>query len=166
MELKPIARDAIPRALQKAERYRLLNQPLAAESICEDVLAVEPHNQEALVSLLLSLSDQFTGSPAEAYRRAHDLLREIKDEYQREYYRGILAERRAHAELEHGAHGSGANAYEWLREAMEAYERAEHLEPEDSDDATLRWNTCARLLNTRREISPRAEPLYEPALED
>jgi hypothetical protein len=78
----------------------------------------------------------------------------------------ILAERRALTELEYGAHGSGANAYEWLREAMEAYERAERLEPEGSDDATLRWNTCVRLLNTRREISPRAEPLYEPALED
>jgi len=25
-ELKPISRDAIPRAIQKAERYRLLNQ--------------------------------------------------------------------------------------------------------------------------------------------
>lgn len=166
MELKPIAREAIPRALQKAERYRLLEQPWAAESICLDVLAVEPLNQEALVSLVLALSDQLGDAPAEALRRARELLPRIQDDYQREYYSGILAERRALAELRHGAHGSGANAYEWIREAMAAYERAERLEPADTDDATLRWNTCVRLLNTRRELSPRPEPSYEPALED
>jgi hypothetical protein len=166
VELKPIAPTAIPRALQKAERYRLLNQPWAAESICQDVLAVEPGNQEALISLLLSLSDQFTDVPADAYRRARELLPQIGDLYRREYYTGIVAERRALAELQHGAHGSGTNAYEWLREAMEAYERAERIEPADSDDATLRWNTCVRLLNTRPELTPRAEQLYEPALED
>lgn len=166
MELKPIAPDAIPRALQKAERYRLLNQPWAAESICEDVLAVEPDNQEAVIALLLALSDQFGDAPADAFRRARELLPRIGDAYQRAYYSGILAERRALAELSHGAHGSGTNAYEWLREAMEAYERAERLEPAGTDDATLRWNTCVRLLQKRRELSPRPEQLYEPALED
>ncbi|HUF65182.1 MAG TPA: hypothetical protein VMM17_04325 [Gemmatimonadaceae bacterium] len=166
MELKPIAPEAIPRALQKAERYRLLEQPWAAESICLDVLVVEPDNQEALVSLVLAISDQLGDSPAETLRRARDLLPRIRDAYQREYYTGILAERRALVELRHGTHGSGANAYEWIREAMAAYERAEQLEPPDTDDATLRWNTCVRLLNTRRELSPRPEPAYEPALED
>ena len=33
-ELKPLSREAIPRALEKAERYRLLNEPAEAESIC------------------------------------------------------------------------------------------------------------------------------------
>ncbi|CAN5296806.1 hypothetical protein BH23GEM2_BH23GEM2_06890 [soil metagenome] len=166
MELKPIAREAVPRALQKAERYRLLEQPWAAESICLDVLVVEPDNQEALVSLVLALSDQIGDAPAETLRRAREILPGIRDPYQREYYAGILAERRALVELRHGAHGSGANAYEWIREAMEAYERAERLEPPDTDDAALRWNTCVRLLRRRRELSPRPEGSYEPALED
>lgn len=166
MDLKPISREAIPRALQKAERYRLLNQAWAAESICLDVLAVDPEQQEALVMLLLALSDQFSDAPADAFRRARELLPRIRDDFRREYYGGILAERRALAELRHGAHGSGTNAYEWIREAMEAYERAAPLEPPETNDATLRWNTCVRLLGTRRELSPRPEQLYEPALED
>jgi hypothetical protein len=166
MDLKPIAPEAIPRALQKAERYRLLNQPWAAESICLDVLAVEPKNQEALVSLVLALTDQFGEAPAETFRRARECVSQLEDAYLREYYAGIVAERRALAELRHGSHGAGTNAYEWLREAMEAYERAERLEPPDSDDATLRWNTCVRLLGSRRELSPRPEQQYEPALED
>ena len=58
-ELKHIGPEAIPAALDKAERYRLLNQPDAAESICEDVLAVDPDNQPALITLLLALTDQF-----------------------------------------------------------------------------------------------------------
>ena len=54
-ELKPISREAIPRAIQKAERYRLLNQSWAAESICLDILEVDPENQQVLVMLVLAL---------------------------------------------------------------------------------------------------------------
>ena len=36
--LKPISKEALPAALQKAERYRLINQSWAAESICLDAL--------------------------------------------------------------------------------------------------------------------------------
>ena len=40
-ELKPLSREAIPAALEKAMRYRLLNEPGAAESICHDVLRTD-----------------------------------------------------------------------------------------------------------------------------
>ena len=43
---KPISKDVIPSALAKAERYRLLNEPGEAESICLDVLQIEPDNQD------------------------------------------------------------------------------------------------------------------------
>ncbi len=49
LELKRISHDAIARSLAKAERYRLLNEPHEAESICRDVLHTDPDNQEALV---------------------------------------------------------------------------------------------------------------------
>ena len=52
-ELKPLTADAIPRSLEKAERYRLLNEPGEAESICEDILRLDPDNQQALIALLL-----------------------------------------------------------------------------------------------------------------
>ena len=45
-ELKPLNKDAIPAALDKAMRYRLLNEPGAAESICLDVLRIDPENQQ------------------------------------------------------------------------------------------------------------------------
>ena len=48
--LKPISREGIPAALEKAHRYRMMNQPAQAESICLDVLAVDAGNQQALVS--------------------------------------------------------------------------------------------------------------------
>jgi hypothetical protein len=41
-DLKPISIASIPRALEKAERYRLLNEPEQAESICLDILDAEP----------------------------------------------------------------------------------------------------------------------------
>ena len=50
-ELKPISKEAIPSALAKAERYRLLNEPRLAESICRDVLRTDAGNQQGLVIL-------------------------------------------------------------------------------------------------------------------
>ena len=47
MEVIPISPDAVPAALEKAEHYRLLNEPEEAESICVDVLEVEPDDQQA-----------------------------------------------------------------------------------------------------------------------
>ena len=44
-ELKPLSRDGIAGALARGERYRLLNEPGAAESIYLDVLQIDPDIQ-------------------------------------------------------------------------------------------------------------------------
>ena len=54
-QLKPISIAGVPAALQKAERYRLLNDSPAAESICLDILAVDPNNQAAIITLVLAI---------------------------------------------------------------------------------------------------------------
>src|SRR5262249_32871032 len=114
-ELKPITRDAVPRALEKAERYRLLNEPSDAESICLDVLGVDPDNQKALVMMLLAVTDQFEGFAVDAHR-AQDVLQRLKGDYERAYYAGIISERRAKAQLKKGGPGSGYVAYDGFRE--------------------------------------------------
>ena len=68
-EFKVLSLDAVPRALEKAVRYRLLNEPSEAESICLDVLEVDPDNEEAIATLVLALTDQFDHD-AGAVRRA------------------------------------------------------------------------------------------------
>ena len=166
MDLKPITREGITAALQKAERYRLLNDSSAAESICLDVLDVEPENQSALVTLLLSITDQFGEELSDGVRRAREVLPRLKDEYKRAYYAGIICERRAKAQLHHAALGAADVAAEWFHEAMGWYERAEAMRPAGNDEAILRWNTCVRMLG-RHEPSGRSVPRdYEPALED
>jgi hypothetical protein len=164
MQLKPITREGIPAALQKAERYRLLNESAAAESICLDVLEVVPGNQEALVSLLLAITDQFTEELADGVRRAKDVLPRLTDQYERVYYTGIISERRARAQLHRGALGSADVAAEGFRDAMRWYEKAEAMRPAGNDESILRWNTCVRMLG-RHERAP-AVSEYEPALED
>src|SRR5262245_19823030 len=128
--LKPLHPDAVPKALLKAERYRLLNEPDEAESICLDVLAVDPDNQEALVTLLLSLTDQFeTDMAAPCYARAEQILPKLSSDYERSYYGGIIHERFGHAKLVRGGPGDEVMAYGLFREAMEFYEEAEPLRP-------------------------------------
>ena len=60
--LKPISHDSIETALAKAERYRLLNEPHEAESICHDILAIDPANRQARISLVLALTDEIPRS--------------------------------------------------------------------------------------------------------
>lgn len=163
-ELKPISPDAIPEALAKVERYRLLNEPWQAESICLDILRIDPHHQQALAMLLLSLSDQFGKGVTAA--RAREVLPRLAGEYERAYYGGIVCERWADAVLRKGSPGAGFTAYQSLREAMQHYEHAEALRPSGNDDALLRWNTCARLLMRNPELRPRGEEAFEPAFED
>jgi tetratricopeptide (TPR) repeat protein len=147
-ELKPLSNAAVPAALEKAERYRLLNEPGEAESICLDILNIDPDNQDALVTLLLALTDQFDDHESSS-RATHSVLgvvSRLKDEYQRTYYSGIISERRGKTHLRNGRFKQSAAA--WLREAMDFYERAEAIRPEGNDDAVLRWNACARMLMT------------------
>ena len=160
-ELKTLSPEALPRALEKAHRYRLLNEPGEAESICLDVLEVAPDNQEALVTLLLALTDQFDTDAASAVADARKVIERLHDEYDRAYYSGMVLERQAKAQLRHRTRGSGPRAYEWLREAMACYEKAEALRPSGNDDAILRWNACARLLMRDRHLVPAAEDKSE-----
>ncbi len=164
-ELKHIAPEAVPAALDKAERYRLLNQPDAAESICEDVLAIDPDNQPALISLLLALTDQFRHGDSEGFQHAIEMLPRLESEYDRLYYTGLIWERRASARLSQGGPGSGRVAYPWLCRAMEFYEKAEAMRPHGNDDALLRWNTCARLAH-RYHLEPELVERFEPAFDD
>ena len=154
-ELKVLSHDAIPAALAQAHRYRLLNEPAEAESICLDVLKVEPENQEALVTLVLAYTDQFPDSSgARAGTAAEAAVARIQDDYKRHYYSGIIRERRGKAELTRDRPGSGRTAQEWLRDAMRCFEKAEAQRPEGNDEAILRWNTCARILMTLPAQSP------------
>lgn len=163
-ELKPISRDAIPRAIQKAERYRLLNQSWAAESICLDILEIDPENQQVLVMLVLALTDLHSGVAASGVMRAKEFLARITDDYQRAYYSGMIAERRGQALLAGGGMGSGAIAFESLRDAMAHYEEAEAIRPHGNDDAILRWNTCARVLSGSAHLDTAKDEGYEPVL--
>jgi len=164
LELKPLSRSAIPAALAKAERYRLLNEPGEAESICLDILAIDVAHQEALVMLLLALTDQFDVDAARAVRLAGEVLPRLRGAYDRSYYAGIVAERRAKAHLNHGAAGSGVAAYEWLQEAMRHFERAERQRPEGNDDSILRWNACARWIMSHPDLQPAPDERGEPLM--
>jgi hypothetical protein len=164
-ELKRLSLDAIPMALDRADRYRLLNEPAEAESICLDVLAIEPDNQKALVTLILAITDQYD---RDGFRvddgYATELLPRLSDDYARAYYAGVINERRAKSTL--GNRMPGTAAYQLLREAMTFYEQAEALRPPGNDEALLRWNTCARMIDKNASIRPEDDGEYgEPYLE-
>ena len=105
--VKWISADAIPAALQRAGYYRHLNEPVEAESICLDVLEIDPENQEALVILLLALTDQFEDGLAEKVPRALEVLLRLGDEYRRAYYGGASRERQAKAFFKRTVPGCG-----------------------------------------------------------
>ncbi len=150
--LQPISVASIPKALERVERYRLLNEPELAESICLDILEVDTDNQDALVMLILALTDQFGMSDASPnLSRVGDHVSRLTDEYQRSYYSGIIRERRARASLRRGV--GRAFGFDAFREAMEWFEKAAAVRPEGNDEALLRWNACVRTI-ARYKLEP------------
>jgi hypothetical protein len=145
-EIKKLSDKAIPGALEKAMRYRLLNEPREAESICLDILETEPENEEALIILILAITDQFVNELPGSVARAREILPRLHEEYDRIYYAGIICERQAKAALRRSTPHSRFIAYDNLREAMNLYEKAEKIHPEKNEDAILRWNACARMI--------------------
>lgn len=152
MELKRLSLDAVPAALLKAERYRLLNEPVEAESICLDILAVDPDSQPALTMLILAITDQFGQEGIGRHMaRAQVLVPRLQDEYSRAYYGAIVIERRARAHL---AAGDVPHGRELLAEALDRFDRAVALRPAGNDDAILRWNACVRTLERLPAATP------------
>lgn len=145
-ELKCISTAGITEAIAKAELYRSLSEPEEAESICRDILAIEPQHQLAWRLLGLALTDQFAGGSSDRDREADQSFQKLNDQYERLYYTGIADERRAKALLR-----AGQPPYMVLplfEHAMRSFGEAEKIRPAGNDDAILRWNRCVRLLQT------------------
>jgi hypothetical protein len=163
-ELKRLSTSAIPGALAKAERYRLLNEPEEAQSICEDVLSADPSNFDAVRMLILALTDSFPNHDTSHVSRAQVLVARLPSENERAYYGGLVSERRARALLTRRGPGGARPAGDLLREAMQAFERAEAVKPADNDDALLRWNACARLFERHPELAVVDEERTAPVM--
>ncbi|MGB9235484.1 MAG: hypothetical protein WCC04_13825 [Terriglobales bacterium] len=142
--MKTISKEGISEAFSKITLYRYLNEPEEAESICSDILAIEPENQLAQRMLGLAITDQFVGEASDRYREVETLFENLKDPYERHYYVGLLCERRAKAQMHAGRPPQVLIAL--FKEAMLHFEEAEKISPPDNDDPVLRWNRCARLL--------------------
>jgi tetratricopeptide (TPR) repeat protein len=143
-KLKHISTNGISEAIAKAELYRSLSEPEEAESICRDILSVEPQHQLALRLLGLALTDQFTSGGSDRFRETEEIFQLLANPYERLYYTGILYERSAKAQLKTG-HAPRA-VLTLFELALQSFAEAEKIRPTGNDDAILRWNRCVRLL--------------------
>jgi hypothetical protein len=163
--LKPISHDSIESALAKAERYRLLGEPNEAESICLDILEIDPASRQARISLILALTDEIPHDGS-SFARAMEAIPGLVSTYDRAYYSGIAWERRAKAAYAAGGLGSGGYLYSWIIKALEFFEQAERLRPAGNDSSILRWNACVRFLARHKELAPAIEEASEPILSE
>lgn len=163
--LKPISRDSVDGALARAERYRLLNEPHEAESICRDILEVDPANRQARISLVLALTDEIPQESG-AFAGAMEAMAGLETEYDRTYYSGIAWERRAKASYAAAGVRSSSLVYDWTIRALRLFGEAEQLRPAGNDDAILRWNACVRFLDRHKELGPKTEEAPEPILSE
>src|SRR5713226_4745490 len=155
VKLKTISKHGIAEAVAKAELYRYLNEPEEAESICRDILEADPKHMLGLRMLGLAITDQFTGSAADRYGEVEKIFSRLADPYEREYYTGLLYERRVKAQL-----CSGHAPYTLLpllEKALRCFGEAEKIRPAGNDDAILRWNRCVRLLKGIPEFESEQE---------
>ena len=158
-KLKSISKAGIPEAVSKAELYRSLNEPEEAESICRDILAVEPEHQLALRMLGLAITDQFCGDASDRYGEVETLFLRLAENYERLYYMGLLHERRAKAQLRVGRLPHTLASL--FGEAMRCFAEAELIRPTGNDDSILRWNRCARLLQSCPDFTEKESEAFD-----
>jgi tetratricopeptide (TPR) repeat protein len=147
-ELKRLTEKNLGPALERAKHYRDLNQPEEAESICRDILAIAPGDQDTLKTLGLALTDRFPKAWRHTFDEAITVFGKLTSHYDRVYYEGVAWERLAKAHLDDGQAHNSAHAFE---QALEHFERATVLAPE-AGDPILRWNRCVRALREHPEI--------------
>ena len=143
-------------------RYRLLNEPGEAESICRGRIGPGSGKPEGAGPPAAGADGPFRRRLRGGCRaRARGGMPRLGDAYERAYYAGIICERQAKARLHQGHPGAGYDAYEFLDEAMSWFEKAETLRPpKKNDDALLHWNTCARFIMGHR-LTPRMQETVE-----
>jgi len=153
--IQDIRIDAISAALDKAKQYRTLSEPEIAESICLDILKVDSHNQETLVVYILALSDQLHHTEKQSQIKAiQSAIAKLDSKYEREYYNGILNERRARFLISQPM--SRGFAYDYFEEAIISYQKAQAMCPNKNDEAILRQNSCVRTV-LKEKLTPRQE---------
>src|SRR5258706_7069422 len=139
--LKRLGTRSLAAALDKAEQYRALNEPEEAESICRDILAEDPEHPLALRTLGLALTDMFAREWTKHFDEALRTFKKLKNEYEVVYYSGVAWERCAKAQVEHGQAHNAAHSFE---RAMELFEKAESIGPQDAPEPIFRWNRGVR----------------------
>ncbi len=121
LKLKPISRAGINEAIAKVELYRNLNEPGEAESICRDILALDPNHQEALRLLGLAITDQFKGASSDRYAEAPAPLSSLTNDYERAYYCGIAPRAKSESAASRGA--STTHRHTYVRRGDEIFRR-------------------------------------------
>ena len=164
-QLKPLPPESLPNALELVHHYRLLNEPEEAESICLDILTVDPTNQEALTQLLLSYTDQLREGDIHALHQAQQLIPRLESVYARAYYGGLVCERQAKALLRQRGRRSGFVAHEWFHHALEEFGRAMELDESGTGDAVLRWNACVRMIERNPHCVPSPDDRVDYGIE-
>ena len=89
--------------------------------------------------MVLALTDQFDHELSQPFSKSREAVQRLTDDYCRNYYYGIICERRGKVHFERGGPGSGHIAYDWFRQAMEAYEVM--TDPATSDEERDRLRT-------------------------
>ncbi len=146
-DLKPLSKEAIPKAIDRAKQYRQLNQPWHAESICRDVYAVDPDHQQNLIILFLAITDQFVNEKnGKSMQDAEEIIDKLRDEYQRDYAHGIVYERQASSAIRRGGPRANYIAYYHILRALEYYEKSAKSHPDKNEESILRYNTCVRMI--------------------
>jgi len=164
-KMKYISKDAVAEAYAKAEHYRLLNEPWQAESICRDILNVDPENQEAIYTLILAITDQFINYSGTTSSEALDLASKLTDPYKAEYCRGLIFERKAIATHRRQIVRGVYIAFAHFQRAMQHFEKAEKLQSGTNNESILRWNACVRFIEQHKLKPSPDKEWVEPFLD-
>ena len=127
-------------------------------------LQADPSNADAVRTLILALTDSFQYHELGSVSRAQDLVATLPSEYERAYFAGLVAERRARALLVRGGPGRACPRAICCARRCAPSNAPNRVKPSDNDDALLRWNACARLFQRHPELVAADEERTAPVM--
>lgn len=164
MNLKTFKSDDVEAAMAAARTCWAELQIEDTESICQDVLSLDPTNQEAVELLFRSRVSLLSKGLPRGVERAQELVPQFDGDFEKAFFSGLLRENQARYLLDRRGRQASSVAYNWFRHAMDDFEEANR---QDSTriEATLHWNACLRTLQANPHCAPNPEEAEEHGIE-
>ena len=156
MDFKNLESADLDAALAAAQASWAELRAEETESICLDILELDPNHRSTLDLLLRCRIELLKKGLPQSVARAQELIPQLDSDFDQAFYSGMIREAQARYLLEKRGRATSGVAYSWFRHAMDDFAAASNLDA-GRVEPKLHWNACLRTLENNPQCVPPPE---------